>query len=75
MSKMSQTIMNKTLYKMPRVKCKVVYFPEYSKEFLNQNGPGPGKYEYEKINQSFDPSIQKGPKFTKVYTIYFSFLT
>lgn len=35
---------------MPRVKSKNVYFPEYSKEFLNKNGPGPGKYEYEKVN-------------------------
>lgn len=51
---------------MPRIQSKNVYFPEYSKEFMNQNGPGPGKYEYEKVNQSFDPQRKIGAKFSKV---------
>eukprot|EP00347_Sterkiella_histriomuscorum_P012301 403369113 len=59
------TLMNKTLYKMPRIKSKNVYFAEYQKEFLNQNGPGPGKYEFEKVNQSFNPKKSQGAIFTK----------
>jgi len=33
--------MNRTMYKAPKSKLKKVYFHEYSKEFLNQDGPGP----------------------------------
>ena len=32
--------MNRTLYKMERERSKKVYFPEYAREFINQEGPG-----------------------------------
>ena len=58
--------MNRTLYKMPRVQAKRVYFPEYSKEFENQIGPGPGTYVFENYRAGFNPQKHIGTKFTKV---------
>ncbi len=46
--------MNKTLYKLERDKRKNIYFAEYSKEFRNREGPGPGSYMYEAFNSSFN---------------------
>ena len=45
--------MNRTLYKSNKVQHRNVFFKEYSKEFMNQSGPGPGKYKYEDFNSSF----------------------
>ena len=46
----------------------MVYFPEYDKEFNNSEGPGPGKYFYDKYNTSFSKngSLKKGIGFSKV---------
>ena len=44
---------NKTLYKVGKPQQKKIYFAEYAKEFQNIDGPGPGKYQFENYNSSF----------------------
>lgn len=34
---------------------KNIYFPEYKKEFFNLEGPGPGRYHFEKFINSIKP--------------------
>ena len=52
--------MNKTLYKFERHSTKKVYFPEYSREFANQEGPGPQIYKLEGLNLNY--ANDKKPK-------------
>jgi hypothetical protein len=46
----------------PKRSQKNIYFPEYKKEFYNLEGPGPGRYQYEKFVKSIN---SKGVKFPK----------
>jgi hypothetical protein len=41
---------------------KNIYFPEYKKEFFNLDGPGPGRYQYEKFIKSINSRGVKFPK-------------
>jgi hypothetical protein len=50
------TSMNRTLYKADKGRNKKIYFAEYSKEFQNVEGPGPGKYKFEEFGSSFSPT-------------------
>ena len=52
--------MNRTMYKFERHSTKKVYFPEYAREFVNQEGPGPQVYKIEGLNLSF--AHDKKPK-------------
>ena len=42
---------------------KSIYFPEYKKEFFNIEGPGPGRYRFEKFVKSINS--RAGPRFPK----------
>ena len=47
----------------PRSTYKRIYFPEYEKEFYNLEGPGPGRYRFEKFVKSINS--RAGPRFSK----------
>lgn len=67
--------MNRTMYKFDRNSAKKVYFPEYSGEFLNQEGPGPQIYKIEGLNLNY--ANDKKPKacvFGRVITPIFYFI-
>ncbi|CDW88050.1 UNKNOWN [Stylonychia lemnae] len=52
---MSQNTLNKT----SRRHQELLYHKEYEKAYLNQVGPGPGYYEYEKLQTSMEPEKHK----------------
>jgi hypothetical protein len=47
----------------PRSTHKSIYFPEYRKEFYNVEGPGPGRYPFEKFVKSINS--RAGQRFSK----------
>jgi hypothetical protein len=47
----------------PRSTHKSIYFPEYKKEFYNLEGPGPGRYPFEKFVKSINS--RAGQRFSK----------
>ncbi len=52
--------MNKTLFKVSRTQFKKIFFKEYSREFMNVDGPGPGRYSIEPYSDCFIPKKGKG---------------